>query len=216
MAALVESLAHRRSVAVLVILVINILVLVAMELSGGSTKLTVLTNFGAKVNSLIDAGQVWRLVTCTFLHIGFLHLLFNSLALWSFGRDLEKLYGTVKFVLIYLVSGIAGSGASYLLAPRAVSAGASGAIFGLIGLSLVFGYRYRSSIPPQLKSRFGSGILPLLFYNVMLGIRPRSGIDIYAHLGGLAAGIILGFIVPASIRPGEDDIVPPPPPSTYT
>jgi len=216
MAATVESLSRRRAIAVVVILIVNILVLVAMMVTDPKLSIETLKHFGAKANDEIAQGQVWRLVTCIFLHIGFLHLLFNSLALWSFGRDLEKLYGSGKFVLIYLLSGIAGSGASYFLAPHAVSAGASGAIFGLIGLSLVFGYRYRTAIPPQLKSRFGSGVLPVILYNMLIGLRPGSGIDVGAHVGGLVAGILLGFVIPASIRPGEDDFAAPPPPSYYT
>jgi rhomboid protease GluP len=206
MQALLEIMSRRRAVAVSVILLLNIAVFVALEATGGSSSRDNLIRFGAKYNDLILQGEYWRLVTCLFLHIGFAHLLFNSLALWSFGRDLEKLYGSGKFVVIYLLAGIAGSFASYRFSPD-VSAGASGAIFGLIGLSLVFGFRYRSAIPPRLKSRFGSGVVPVIVYNILFGLRPNSHIDNFAHMGGLAAGILLGLVIPAGLESSDDPLV---------
>ena len=203
MAALVDVLRHRKAIAVIVILILNVLVYLAMSVTGGTDSLENLIRFGAKYNPLIAQGEYWRLLTCIFLHIGFLHLLFNSLALYAFGRDLEKIYGSGRFVLMYLASGVVGSLASYAFSTK-VSAGASGAIFGLVGLSLVFGFRYRSAIPPQLKSRFGTGVLPVLLYNIIFGLGSASHIDNYAHLGGLAAGILLGLAVPAAFDHFED------------
>lgn len=197
MSALVHALHDRRSIAVAVILGINILVFIAMELTGGSTSLSNLIRFGAKENSLIAGGEYWRLFTSMFLHIGFIHILFNSLALWTFGRDLERVYGAGRFLVLYLIPGIAGAFASYRFSPY-VSAGASGAIFGLIGVSLVFGFKYRSAIPPQLRSRFGTGVIPVIAYNVLYGLRPGSHIDNFAHLGGLVAGIVLALVIPAA------------------
>jgi len=199
MAVLSDILGQRRAILVIVILALNILTYLAMSVTGGSANLDNLIRFGAKYNPLIAQGEYWRLVTCVFLHIGFAHLLFNSLALHTFGRDLEKLYGAGRFAFLYLASGIAGSAASYAFSDK-VSAGASGAIFGLVGLALVFGLRYRSAIPPQLKSRFGTGVLPVLLYNVIFGLSRAGYIDNFAHLGGLAAGILLGLIVPADLE----------------
>ena len=196
MSALVSALKSRKSVAVLVILGINIAVFAALELTGGSTSIDNLVRFGAKDNGLIAAGQYWRLFTSMFLHIGFAHILFNSLALWTFGRDLERIYGTGRFVAIYVVTGVVASLASYRFSPY-VSAGASGAIFGLVGVSLVFGFRYRSAIPRQLRSRFGTGVIPVIAYNFLYGLHPDSHIDNFAHLGGLAAGIVLALVIPA-------------------
>jgi len=196
MSALISALRSRKSVAVLLILGLNIAVFIALDRTGGSTSVTNLIRFGAIDESLIAHGQYLRLLTSMFLHIGFAHILFNSLALWMFGRDLERIYGTGRFVLMYLATGIVGSFASYRFSHH-VSAGASGAIFGLIGVSLVFGFRYRSAIPAQLRSRFGSGVVPVIAYNVLFGLRPGSHIDNFAHLGGLAAGIILALVIPA-------------------
>jgi rhomboid protease GluP len=197
MSALVTALRDRRSIAVAIIIAVNVAVLILMEVTGGSTNLSNLIRFGAKDNDLIAAGQYWRLFTSMFLHIGFIHLLFNSLALWTFGRDLERIYGTGRFLLLYLLPGLAGSFASYRFSPY-VSAGASGAIFGLVGVSLVFGFKYRSAIPAQLRSRFGSGVIPVIAYNVLYGLRPASHIDNFAHLGGLVAGIVLALVLPAA------------------
>jgi rhomboid protease GluP len=196
MSALVAALRSRKSVAVLLILGLNIAVFAALSLTGGSTSISNLIRFGAKDNSLIAEGQYWRLLTSMFLHIGVAHILFNSLALWMFGRDLERIYGTGRFIAMYIVTGIVGSLASYRFSPS-ISAGASGAIFGLIGVSLVFGFKYRSAIPAQLRSRFGTGVIPVIAYNVLYGLRPGSHIDNFAHLGGLAAGIILALVIPA-------------------
>lgn len=197
MSALVRALHDRRSTAVAIIIAVNVAVLILMEVTGGSTRLSNLIRFGAKDNDLIAAGQYWRLFTSMFLHIGFIHLVFNSLALWTFGRDLERVYGTGRFLLLYLLPGLAGSYASFRFSPY-VSAGASGAIFGLIGVSLVFGFKYRSAIPVQLRSRFGTGVIPVIAYNVLYGLNPRSHIDNFAHLGGLAAGILLALVLPAA------------------
>jgi rhomboid protease GluP len=197
MSALVSALRDRRSTAVAIIIAVNVAVLILMEVTGGSTRLSNLIRFGAKDNDLVAAGQYWRLFTSMFLHIGFIHLVFNSLALWTFGRDLERVYGTGRFLLLYLLPGLAGSYASFRFSPY-VSAGASGAIFGLIGVSLVFGFKYRSAIPVQLRSRFGTGVIPVIAYNVLYGLNPRSHIDNFAHLGGLAAGILLTLVLPAA------------------
>jgi rhomboid protease GluP len=196
--AFMSLLGRRKAIVVLVILGLNLLAFLALELLGGSHSRLNLVRFGAKVNELIAAGEYWRLATSVFLHLGFAHLLFNGLALWTFGSDLEKLYGPGRFAVIYLVSGIAGSYASYQFSP-AISVGASGAVFGLIGASLAFGLRNRSAIPVRVRSRFGTGVLPALLYNLLYGLRPGSMIDNYAHIGGLLAGVVLALIIPPDL-----------------
>ena len=111
-----------------------------------------------KDNALIASGQWWRFVTPVFIHIGLLHLAFNSYALWIVGPQVEKLYGPARFVILYVLTGIAGVYGSYFTIPNAISAGASGAIFGLFGVLLVFGIRYRHSIPPEFKRAVGTGV----------------------------------------------------------
>lgn len=173
-----------------VILAANALVWLAMELSGGSESLAVLVRFGAKYNPAIVAGEYWRFVTPIFMHIGFLHLGVNSYALLIFGRDVERLFGRGRFLAMYLLSGIGGSVASFV-GNDALSAGASGAIFGLVGAMVVYLLIYRK--------QFGHGgqrqLTNLLFVvalNLALGFA-GTGIDNLGHIGGLLAGLALGW-----------------------
>lgn len=160
----------------------------ATELSGGSTSTRTLIAFGAKVNPLIADGEYWRLLSAVFLHIGPMHLIFNSVALLSFGRLAEAIYGHWRFLAIYLVSGIAGTTFSYLLS-RGVSAGASGAIFGVAGALAVFFAANRNKGPLAVQGQLGS-IVALLVINGVFGvINPM--IDNWAHAGGLIAGAAL-------------------------
>src|SRR5262245_34760666 len=144
----------------LVILTINIILFVLMAIveirnGGGGEKFIqsassgVLNDFGALVPSLVRSGQWWRLVTFNFLHIGLMHLLFNSSALYSIGPRVEEIFGSQKFVFAYVGTGIASGVASYLFLP-AETAGASGAIFGLIGLLAAYGYRQGGSFGRDL------------------------------------------------------------------
>jgi membrane associated rhomboid family serine protease len=181
----------------------NILVFVLMALAGGSTNQPTLMAFGVKANSLIARGQWWRFVTPIFIHIGLLHLFFNSYALWVVGPQVEKLYGPARFVTLYLLTGIAGVYGSYRFHPENISAGASGAIFGLFGILLVFGLRYRDSIPPFFKRAVGTGVLPVILINLFIGFTMRSYIDNAAHIGGLVCGAALAAIIPFQ-RPGEE------------
>src|SRR5881396_1367101 len=148
---------------------LNILVFLLMALAVGSTNEATLMAFGVKSNAEIAKGQWWRFVTPIFIHIGLLHLFFNSYALWIVGPQVEKIYGSTRFVILYVVTGVAGVFGSYFYHPQSISAGASGAIFGLFGVLLVFGIRYRQSIPPFFKRAVGTGILPIILINLVIG-----------------------------------------------
>jgi rhomboid protease GluP len=117
------------------------------------------------------------------------------------GRQVEKLYGNARFVILYLLTGMAGVLGSYFYNPDIVSAGASGAIFGLFGVLLVFGVRYRNSIPPAFKKAVGIGVLPIIVINLIIGFMIPA-IDNAAHMTGLFSGAVLAAIVPFS-RPGS-------------
>ncbi len=177
-----------RTLVVWVITAINVAVFLAMELSGGSTNTRVLVAFGAKVNQLIAQGEYWRLVAPIFLHIGLMHLVFNSIALLSFGRLAETIYGHARFLAIYLIAGLAGTTFSYLFS-RGVSAGASGAIFGIAGALAVFFAVNRNKGPMSGQGQLGS-IVALLAINAVFGIT-NPMIDNWAHAGGLIAGAAL-------------------------
>lgn len=192
----------RRSTYTYVFFGVNILIFVLMALAGGSSNEPTLMAFGVKSNSEIAEGQWWRFVTPIFIHIGLLHLFFNSYALWIVGPQVEKLYGGARFVLLYMLTGIAGVYGSYSYHPGTISAGASGAIFGLFGVLLVFGIRYRSSIPPFFKRAVGTGVLPVIVINLIIGFTIPA-IDNSAHIGGLLAGAMLAAVVPFQ-KPGEE------------
>src|SRR5690606_36651475 len=117
---------------------IQIAMFILLELAGGSQNPYVLIEYGAKFNQLIVAGEWWRFITPIFLHIGILHLLMNSLALYYLGSIVEKIYGSGRFLFIYLFSGFLGALGSFIFNPS-ISAGASGAIFGCFGALLYFG-----------------------------------------------------------------------------
>jgi membrane associated rhomboid family serine protease len=134
----------------------------------------------------ISTGQWWRLITAGFLHGPILHLLFNVYILWVLGSQLESILGKRKFIVIYFVSLIGGSVASFLFSPFGTySIGASGAIFGLMGAMLVVGRKKRLDI---------SHVAVLVILNVVIGF-VLSGIDWRAHLGGLAAGALIAWVL---------------------
>ena len=172
-----------------------------MTLAGGSENSFLA--FGGKHNGLIDSGQIWRFITPIFLHIGVLHLFFNSYALWVIGPQVEKLYGGPRFLLLYLLTGIAGAAASYWYHPNIPSAGASGAIFGLLGVLLVFSVKYRRVVPAFFSRALGKGILLTLAINLIIGWNIEQ-VDNAAHLGGLVFGGLLGAVIPFA-RPAEPE-----------
>ena len=145
---------------------------------------------GAKVNSLIDKGQVWRLITCAFLHGGLIHIFFNMYALKILGPEIEYVYGKIKYLVIYLLSAIAASIFSYIFGPQSVSVGASGAIFGLFGSMLIFGIKHRK----QMGKAYMMNILQVIFVNVIIGIS-SSNIDNAAHFGGLIVGALIALLL---------------------
>lgn len=156
-------------------------------LLGGDLLLT----YGAKVNSAILAGQIWRLVTPIFLHIGILHFAVNMYSLYIVGPPVKHLFGRQRMLTIYLLSGIAG--VAFSLAFSSVpSAGASGAIFGLLGALGGFLFIHRS-----LFGRSGSlqlrQIVLVAVLNLAIGLSP--GIDNWGHLGGLLAGLTLAYTI---------------------
>lgn len=142
---------------------------------------------GSKVNVLIAFGEYWRLLTSMFLHADVLHILFNMLMLNFLGRDIERFYGKWKFLAIYLVGGLIGSGASYVFT-SGNSVGASGAIFALLGANL---YLYKLN-PKLYKSIYGTDLIALTAFNIVLGV-VRPNIDMAGHIGGLIGGFFLAF-----------------------
>jgi rhomboid protease GluP len=172
---------------------INVVVFVAMEVTGSSTDSQTLIRFGANYAPAISQGEYWRLLTANFLHIGVLHLLINSYALYILGREVEALYGHPRFVTVYLLTGISGAIFSYMLT-QGLSAGASTSLFGLFGALAVFYYKQRKLLGSLGQQRLINLGLILLI-NVFIGISPGSGIDIWGHVGGLFGGVILSWFL---------------------
>ena len=146
----------------------------------------ILNNF-ANYYLYVQNGEYYRLITSMFVHANILHLVSNMYALYVVGPIIEKYYGKGKFLLIYLGSGIIGSLFSVVLTNYA-SVGASGAIFGLFGALLYFGYKYRATLDGFLRS----SIIPTLLVNLLLGFM-IPGIDVSAHLGGLIGGLLFSY-----------------------
>src|SRR5436853_322498 len=185
----------------LIILTINILLYVLMallEMRAGagadafmqSASSSVLAGVGALYPGVIAAGEWWRLVTWNFLHIGLMHLLFNSMALYQIGPLVEETFGPAKFIFIYLATGIAAGVASLVIKPS-FTAGASGALFGLIGLMATYGYRQGGVLGRALMKQ----MLIWAAFGFVIGLMP--GINNIAHAGGFVAGGALAFIIPA-------------------
>jgi rhomboid protease GluP len=185
----------RRPFYTYVLFGLNIAIFILMTFAGGTTNEATLIAFGVKSNVLIDQGEYWRFITPIFIHIGLLHLFFNSYALWMVGPQVEKLYGSARFVLLYILTGVAGVAGSYIYRPEGLSAGASGAIFGLFGVLLVFGLRYRHNVPPFFRRAVGTGVLPVILINLFIGLTIPN-IDNSAHVGGLLAGMALAAVIP--------------------
>ncbi len=210
----------------IILLVANIFVFLLMwQASGtpfsmlGPLPHEVLLPFGAKLNYYIQMKhQWWRFITPMFLHVNLLHLLVNMYSLWIIGPYVEKLYGSAKFVLFWVLTGVGGVVASYLtvrpnmsVGPIArfifkstdvPSAGASGALFGLVGVLFVFGIKFRHELPEGFRRAFGTGLLPVILLNLFIGYMGRGFIDNAAHLGGLISGALLALVVDYR-RPGE-------------
>ncbi len=151
---------------------------------------------GGNFGPLTLGGEQWRLLTSMFLHYGVIHILMNMIGLIDGGRHVERMYGRAGFAALYLVSGLAASLASSLRATAVVSAGASGAIFGVFGAFGAFLYLHRDRLDRAEVSKQSRGLLIFLIYNVYFGLTAK-GIDLVAHLGGLAAGFITGIALEA-------------------
>jgi len=149
------------------------------------------TFYGLKINELILQGEYWRFVTPIFFHSGMLHVFFNMYALYNIGRQIERPLGHGLFLIVYFFSGVAGVFASFQFTPSA-SLGASGAVFGLIGALAVFLYRHRRLFGTVGRSMLYNVVFIIVF-NLSLSLTP--GIDIWGHIGGLVAGLILTWVL---------------------
>jgi rhomboid protease GluP len=174
-----------------IIMGINILVYLLTAFLSNDIMLSdyhVLIFLGAKVNELISAGEYYRLVTCIFLHGGLIHLALNMYSLYIIGPLVEKVYGRVKYIAIYFIAGIVASLFSFVFS-KGLSIGASGAIFGLLGATLIFAITIKKTIGKD----FYNNILQVMVVNLIIGFSIPN-IDNFAHIGGILGGMTMGKV----------------------
>lgn len=177
--------APQKPIVTSILIVINVLIFLFGFLFGTSD---FLINSFSVFGPYIRAGEYYRLITGAFIHVDLLHILFNMYALYILGSQAESFFGRFKFLLIYFVSAITGSLLSILLNGSTPSIGASGAIFGILGALLYFGYNYRV----YLGSTLVKELVPILIINLSLGFL-IPGIDNFAHIGGVVGGYLVSM-----------------------
>jgi rhomboid protease GluP len=197
-----------RTPVVWTLLAINIVVFVLMSLDTSSTASATaeglkLVRWGSNAGLLTLRGQWWRLVTSMFLHGGLMHIAFNMFALWQVGRLVERMFGSARFIGLYMIAGVCGSLASVLWNPHVNSVGASGAIFGIIGGLLAFIRRPDSGVPGTIVKDLRGSLTGFLLFNIAAGlVYPHT--DNAAHIGGLVGGYLAGQLLARSLHvPGQ-------------
>jgi rhomboid protease GluP len=191
--ALIGGLIPARHFTTFLLLLINLALFAASCLLSGSIgdiQGAVLWKLGAKLGSSVWVhGEYWRLVTAGFLHGGLLHIAFNGWALFVLGSQVEEVFGTPRFLVIYFVSTVGG----FFLSARmnmGLSIGASAGIMGLIGAMVAFGHASKSPLGRQIRNQY----LGWLALNLVWGFTPGANIDNYAHIGGFAGGFALAWL----------------------
>jgi len=182
---------------------LNVAMFVVMLVAGAgfmAANPEVHVRFGSNLGPLTWTSEPWRLLTSAFIHFGIIHIAFNMYALWNGGVLTERLYGSARYAVIYLLSALAGGVASSLWNPTGNSAGASGAIFGVYGALLVFFTVRRADIPLALLTSVRSGALSLCVYSLVLGAA-NPAIDNAAHIGGLLGGALSGWLLARPFDP---------------
>lgn len=168
-----------------VLIVLNVLMFIFQLTSGDLENRKHLIDMGANYNQLVMEGEWWRFFSSMFLHLDFIHLLMNMIALFYLGSAIERIFGRMRFLFIYFLGGLTGSIASFALSVN-VSAGASGAIFALFGALLLFGLIYKQIFFQTM----GLNIILILAINLVIGFTSPE-IDMGAHIGGLVGGFLI-------------------------
>lgn len=176
-----------------VIVAVNIAVYIFTSVIGGNffeTNIFVLREFGQYNISVIN-GAYWQMLTSIFVHVDIIHISLNMLFLFIFGLRAEDFFKTEEYLAVYLLSGLVGSLLTlFFLSPNTLSAGASGAVFGMFGAGLIY-----------MRKRFGQSIVGALLYSLLfLMLSTGAGVNVIAHFGGLATGLIIGYILAQSRR----------------
>ncbi|MEG0021553.1 MAG: rhomboid family intramembrane serine protease [Bacilli bacterium] len=181
-----------------IILVINIVVYLLSLIIGPNAVL----QFGSNFKPYVVNGEFYRLITAAFIHVNLLHFLFNNYALYIIGPQVENFFGKTRYIIIYLGSAILGNMLSLCFNADTPSIGASGAIFGILGALLYFGYHYRVYLDGVIKSQ----IVPLIVLNLLIGFTSPT-IDNAAHIGGLIGGFLVSMAVGVKYKSKKPEIV---------
>jgi rhomboid protease GluP len=176
-----------------VLVAANVLVYVYTSVAGGNfleTNTNVLLQLG-QFNISVWNGAYWQLLTSIFVHVDIIHIALNMLFLVIFGLRAEELFTTEEYFTVYMLSGLSGNLLTlFLMSPFTLSAGASGAIFGMYGASIIY-----------MRKTFGQSIIGALMYAfLLLMLSTGAGVNIIAHFGGLATGLIIGYALAKSRR----------------
>lgn len=179
------------------LIAINVLVFLLLYLHSTNSGISydqLLIDYGAKENSRILAGEYWRFITPIFLHANLMHLLINCYSLYIIGISVERIFGRTKFLTVYMIAGILGNIGSFMFSTNP-GVGASGAIFGLLGGLLYFGLEK----PVLFRAYFGYNVIITIVINLVYGFS-NSGIDNYAHIGGLIGGFLSSGFIAAPVK----------------
>lgn len=181
------------------LIIVNVVVFIWMLIAFGLTGTSMSSTFsaqalftaGARYTPAILAGQWWRLIAPMFIHLSFFHLGMNMVVLYFLGNQIEALFGHLRTLLIYLVSGVTGNIWSAVFLPKQLSAGASTAIFGLFGAFIMLGLVYRTN--PYVRQMARQFII-LVVLNLVLDVF-AAGIDLWGHVGGLLGGFAIALLL---------------------
>jgi membrane associated rhomboid family serine protease len=199
------AVANAKGVSVTNVILVSLVAMFVVEVAkggvasiGSGPDLRTMIDLGAMNPVLVASGQNWRLFTAMFLHFGVIHLLVNAYSLYILGNVLEREIGRPRFAALYLLSGLAASAASFAFSGLGtVSAGASGAIFGIFGGVFAVNYRRRHTAMGAMAMR---SMVQIIILNVVINVVLSSYLDWRAHLGGAIAGAALGFAFAADDR----------------
>jgi rhomboid protease GluP len=181
---------YKKSKITFIFLTIMIIYFIFITLNGGSTNSETLVRYGAFYPPFIlRYSEYYRFITSIFIHIGVMHIFFNGYALYIFGPQIERLMGSKKYLLFFLLTGIGGNLATFFFNFSTLSAGASGSLFGLFGAFLYLIHRHKNMVTPEGRK----SILSLLGINLALTIFVPS-ISVTAHIGGLVIGYLLSYV----------------------